>query len=87
MITLATCNSALDGIQPTFKHTPPNVACFSTNTVCKPKSAALNAAVYPPGPAPKTITSQTISPSLAAGAADACGATNGAAGAGVAAAA
>ncbi|AIW88357.1 hypothetical protein bwei_5853 [Bacillus mycoides] len=43
-ITLATCNKALDGIQPTFKQTPPKVLYLSTITVSKPKSAHLKAA-------------------------------------------
>src|SRR6201982_3265425 len=56
-ITLAACNSALEGMQPTFRQTPPSAAPASTSTTFLPRSAARNAAVYPPGPAPSTRTS------------------------------
>ena len=42
--TLAACSSALEGIQPTFKHTPPSVTSRSTSTTFRPRSAARNAA-------------------------------------------
>ena len=44
-ITLAACSSAFDGMQPTFKHTPPNIGQRSTNVTLRPRSAARNAAV------------------------------------------
>src|SRR6478735_2155140 len=56
-ITLAACKSALDGMQPTFRQTPPRAGSRSTSTTFLPRSAARNAAVYPPGPAPSTRTS------------------------------
>src|SRR6266513_626966 len=56
-ITLAACKSALDGMQPTFRQTPPRAGSRSTSTTFLPRSAARNAAVYPPGPAPSTSTS------------------------------
>jgi hypothetical protein len=40
----ATCSSALDGMQPTFRQTPPRVAYFSTSTVFMPRSAERKAA-------------------------------------------
>ena len=48
-------------MQPTLRQTPPICAYRSPSTTFKPKSAALKAAVYPPGPAPSTKTSQLIS--------------------------
>ncbi len=36
-ITLATCSSALDGMQPTLRHTPPSVLYRSTSTTCLPE--------------------------------------------------
>src|SRR6266478_4872258 len=56
-ITLAACSSAFDGMQPTFKHTPPNIGQRSISVTLRPRSAALNAAVYPPTPAPSTTKS------------------------------
>ena len=44
-ITLAACSSALDGMQPTLRHTPPSGPRESTMTTCLPRSAARNAAV------------------------------------------
>ena len=44
-ITLAACSSALDGMQPTFRHTPPSGPRLSIMTTCLPRSAARNAAV------------------------------------------
>src|SRR5690606_9771925 len=52
---------ALEGMQPTFRQTPPNVAYRSTSTTDRPRSAARNAAEYPPGPAPSTRTSHWTS--------------------------
>ena len=44
-ITLAAWSSALDGMQPTFRHTPPSVGHRSINVTLSPRSAARNAAV------------------------------------------
>ena len=44
-ITFAACSSALDGMQPTFRHTPPSGPRPSTITTFLPRSAARNAAV------------------------------------------
>jgi hypothetical protein len=44
-ITPATCSSVLEGMQPTFRHTPPSRAWRSTSTTRLPRSAARNAAV------------------------------------------
>src|SRR5205823_12216330 len=54
--TFAAWSNALDGIHPMLRHTPPSVGPRSTSTTCLPRSAARNAAVYPPGPAPSTNT-------------------------------
>jgi hypothetical protein len=56
---VAACRSALDGMQPTFRHTPPSVGPRSTSATLSPRSAARNAAVYPPGPAPSTTRSNS----------------------------
>ncbi len=56
-MTLAACSSAFDGIHPTLRQTPPRVSYRSTRTVFLPRSAARNAAEYPPGPEPSTTTS------------------------------
>src|SRR5580698_4116636 len=56
-MTLAACNRALDGMHPTFKHTPPSTGQRSIKVTCIPKSAARNAAVYPPTPDPSTTRS------------------------------
>src|SRR6202795_4788863 len=56
-MTLAACSRAFDGMQPTFRHTPPSIGQRSINVTLRPKSAARNAAVYPPTPAPSTTTS------------------------------
>jgi hypothetical protein len=61
-MTLAACSSALDGMQPTLRQTPPSGPRESTITTFLPRSAARNAAVYPPGPAPSTSTSACTSP-------------------------
>ena len=44
-MTLAACSSALDGMQPTLRHTPPSGPRESTMTTFLPRSAARNAAV------------------------------------------
>ena len=44
-ITRAVWSRAFDGMQPTFKQTPPSFSCFSTRTTDKPRSAARKAAV------------------------------------------
>ena len=66
-MTLAACSSALEGMQPTLRQTPPSGPRLSTMTTCLPRSAARNAAVYPPGPAPSTRTSACRSPRSVAG--------------------
>ncbi len=50
-------SSALAGMQPTFRQVPPRDAFFSMIAVRKPSWDARMAAVYPPGPAPITMTS------------------------------
>ena len=52
--------SAFEGIQPTFKHVPPNVSYFSINAVLKPNCAQRIAATYPPGPDPIMATSYEL---------------------------
>ena len=44
-MTRAACSSAFDGMQPTFRHTPPSVGQRSTSVTLRPRSAARNAAV------------------------------------------
>ena len=44
-ITLAACSSALDGMQPTLRHTPPSCGQRSISATFMPRSAARNAAV------------------------------------------
>ena len=48
-----TDNSALLGMHPQLRHTPPN-AWFSITVTLHPRCAARIAATYPPGPAPRT---------------------------------
>src|SRR4051812_45123119 len=48
---------ALDGMQPTLRHTPPQYLLSTTATLL-PSCAARMAATYPPGPAPRTTTSK-----------------------------
>src|SRR4051812_7878686 len=50
-------SSALDGMQPTLRHTPPQYLDSTTATLL-PSCAARMAATYPPGPAPRTTTSK-----------------------------
>src|SRR3974377_210442 len=61
------CSSALDGMQPTFRHVPPNVARLSTTAVLRPSCAARMAHTYPPGPVPMTIKCEVIAISLEQG--------------------
>ena len=44
-ITLAACKSAFDGMQPTFRHTPPSIGQRSMSVTLRPRSAARKAAV------------------------------------------
>ncbi len=44
-MTFAACSKALEGMQPTFKHTPPRLGQRSTSVTCMPRSAARKAAV------------------------------------------
>ena len=39
-ITLATCSSAFDGMQPRYRQTPPGFFSSSTSVTCMPRSAA-----------------------------------------------
>src|SRR5262245_1000344 len=59
-MSFATCRSALDGIQPRYTHTPPGFTSGSMSAVLRPRSAARNAAAYPPGPPPTTATCTVI---------------------------
>src|SRR3954451_676891 len=52
-------SSALDGMQPTLRHTPPQY-CFSITPTFRPSCEARMAATYPPGPAPRTTTSKSL---------------------------
>ena len=54
--SLATCSRALDGMQPRYRQTPPGFASGSISVTFMPRSAARNAAAYPPGPPPITAT-------------------------------
>src|SRR5882757_989927 len=81
-ITLAACSNAFEGMQPTFKHTPPNTGQRSISVTLRPRSAARNAAVYPPGPDPSTIRSRApagavVALDTGAGAAAGAGAAGG----------
>src|SRR6266850_248884 len=55
-MSLATCSSALEGMQPRYRHTPPGLISGSMRVTFMPRSAARNAAAYPPGPPPITAT-------------------------------
>src|SRR6478736_7696491 len=59
-MTFATWSSAFDGMHPRYTHTPPGLASGSTSAVLSPRSAARNAAAYPPGPPPITTTCTSI---------------------------
>src|SRR3954471_16440335 len=65
-------SSALDGMQPTFRHTPPQYLDSTTATLL-PSWAARMAATYPPGPAPRTTTSKEGMPKAYAGQATGAG--------------
>src|SRR5687767_2077821 len=52
-------SSAFEGMQPTFRQTPPQY-CFSTTATFRPSCAARMAATYPPVPAPITTTSYSL---------------------------
>ena len=54
--SFATCRRALDGMQPRYRQTPPGFTSGSINVTFMPRSAARNAAAYPPGPPPITAT-------------------------------
>src|SRR4029077_5712379 len=54
--SLAACSRALDGMQPRYRQTPPGFTSGSIIVTFMPKSAARNAAAYPPGPPPITAT-------------------------------
>ena len=51
--------SALEGMQPQFRQTPPSDS-FSTSAVFLPSWASRMAATYPPGPAPITTASKVL---------------------------
>src|SRR5450631_1511047 len=59
------CSSALDGMQPTLVQVPPGAGAppavlhASMQTTRRPSCAARIAAMYPPGPAPITATSNS----------------------------
>src|SRR3954451_9761636 len=70
-------SSALDGMQPTLRQTPPQYLDSTTATVL-PSCAARMAATYPPGPAPRTTTSKCgMPPSLGPPAGQRAGALTG----------
>jgi hypothetical protein len=56
----AVCTHAFVGMQPTRRHVPPSSGSCSMQTVFAPSCAARIAAVYPPGPPPRTATSHSI---------------------------
>src|SRR5690606_2402935 len=58
-MTFAACSKAFEGMQPTLRQTPPSCGQRSISAVFIPRSAARNAAVYPPGPEPSTTTSKS----------------------------
>src|SRR6476659_6066496 len=43
-------------MQPRYTQTPPGLTSGSTSATLRPRSAARNAAAYPPGPAPTTTS-------------------------------
>src|SRR5579864_8020849 len=53
-MSAATCSRALDGMHPRYRHTPPGFCSRSISVTFIPRSAARNAAAYPPGPPPIT---------------------------------
>src|SRR5690606_16525228 len=58
--TRATCSSALEGMQPRRRQVPPSRGSASTSVTSAPRSAAKNAAAYPPGPPPSTTSCECI---------------------------
>src|ERR1700761_5535392 len=66
-MTLAACSRALDGMQPSFKQTPPSTGQRSIKVTLSPRSAARKAAVYPPTPAPRTTKSTAPSGAVEVG--------------------
>src|SRR5438132_4135217 len=54
-------------MQPTRKHVPPSSDSFSMQATFAPSCAARIAAVYPPGPPPRTATSTSTRLMLVAG--------------------
>src|SRR5579875_2385755 len=58
--TSAVCKRAFVGMQPTRRHVPPNLGCFSMSAVVKPYCPARTAAEYPPGPLPITTAALVI---------------------------
>ena len=54
-------------MQPTRRQVPPSSGSCSTQTIFAPSWAARIAAVYPPGPPPRTATSHSISHNLSVG--------------------
>src|SRR5262249_52930937 len=61
LIANAVWTQALVGMHPTRRQVPPSASSFSMQTAFAPSCAARIAAVYPPGPPPRTATSQSIS--------------------------
>ena len=57
----AVCTHAFVGMQPTRRQVPPSSGSSSMQAVFAPSWAARIAAVYPPGPPPRTATSTSIS--------------------------
>ena len=60
----AVCTHALVGMHPTRRHVPPNSGSISMQATFAPSCAARMAAVYPPGPPPRTATSTSMLISL-----------------------
>src|SRR3954470_24605206 len=57
LIAKAVCTQAFVGTHPTRRHVPPSSGSCSMHTALAPSCAARMAAVYPPGPPPRTATS------------------------------
>src|SRR3954469_10983422 len=60
----AVCTHAFVGMQPTRRQVPPSSGSFSMQTTFAPSCAARIAAVYPPGPPPRTATSHSTTAML-----------------------
>jgi hypothetical protein len=60
----AVCTHAFVGMHPTRRHVPPSSGSISMQATFAPSCAARIAAVYPPGPPPRTATSNSIGFSL-----------------------